>query len=321
VVSAELLNDVFCFTNCFPVLNRQMHDESVRLQDNLNIIPLKSSDFFFDVKRVVDSADEPYHVYSQDGEQATEESSVLLRTSGVGRFGAFEAKEELQYLLETFKDETASYAAIGSETIEGMVGEINVLMGDLEEKVSGMNTQESVSYLVMRNLKDREGLLVEYWSTAGKRANNIVAGSSLEVMGRSRIEPKSTMLITHTVGGRNRLSEEEKLTSFKRTLLANNRLVTNEDIKAFCREQLGARIRQVEIQKGLANGMGKKEGLVRTIDIRLTSDPNITTSSGEWDFLLEDLLTKIRSRVAHSFPYRILLDENVYNNHQENELI
>lgn len=313
VVSEDLLDDVFCFCNCFPVLNRRAHDFMFRLQDNLNIIPLKSSDFFFDVQSIVDSENKPYHVHGNEEQEATEDNSVLLRTSGVGRFGAFEAQEELHYLLETLKDETASYAAIGTETIEGIVSEINVLMGDLEEKVNGMETDETISYLVMRNLKDVDSLFVDYWTTAGARANNISAGSRLEAVGRSSIQPKGTQLITPTVGGKNRLSEAEKVTSFKRTLLANNRLVTKEDIRAFCREQLGNRVEEVRIKKGLANSIEKNKGLVRTIDVALTSNASVQTSAKEWDFLIDDLLTKIRSRVAHTFPYRILLDDIVQN--------
>lgn len=310
IISPKFLDDIFCFTNCFPVLNRRYHDLMFRLQDHLNIIPLKSKDFFFDIKKIVDSDNKSYHIHDPDDKQVTKENSVLLRSSGVGRFGAFEAKEELQYLLETLKDETASYAAIGTEIIENIVSDINVLMGDLEEKVSGMPVDKTISYLVMRNLKDSNNLFVEFWSTAGKRANNISAGILFEVMGRSNIRPKSTVLVTPTVGGRDRLSDEEKLTSFKRSLLANDRLVTNEDIKAFCKEQLGSRIKKIEIVKGIVPGIAGKKGLVRTIDILLVADEKVSTSAKEWDFLLENLLTKIRNQVVHSFPYRLILDEN-----------
>lgn len=310
VVSPKLLDDVFCFTNCFPILNRRDHDLMYRLRENLNIIPLKSNDFFFDIRKIVDSENESYHVRDRDDTQANEENSVLLRNRGVGRFGAFEAKEELQYLLETLKDETASYAAVGTEALEKIVSEINVLMGELEDKIAGMAVDKTTSYLVMRNLKERDSLLVEFSSTAGSRANDIAAGTRLEIMGRSNIRPKSTLLVTPTVGGRDRLSDQEKLISFKRTLLAGNRLVTAEDIKAFCREQLGRRVKEIEITKGVANGMGEKEGLMRTIDIVLTADERVRTSAKEWDFLLEDLLVKIRARVAHSFPYRLIVDEN-----------
>jgi hypothetical protein len=311
VVSDDLLDDLFCFSNCFPVLNRQSHDFMFRLQDNLNIIPLKTNDYFFDIQRIVDSGNKPYHVYGDKENQATEDNSVLLRTSGVGRFGAFEAQEELHYLLETLKDETASYAAIGTETIEGIVSEINVLMGDLEEKVDGMETSESVSYLAMRNLKNVESLFVDFWTTAGAQANNISAGSALEVMGQSNIEPKGSVFITPTVGGKNRLSESEKLTSFKRSLLANDRLVTKEDVKSYCKEQLGNRTQKIEVKKGLATGMERNKGLIRTIDIELSSNSSVQTSKQEWNFLIDDLLTKIKSRVAHTFPYRILLDGTV----------
>lgn len=310
VVPPKLLDDVFCFTNCFPVLNRRDHDLMYRLRENLNIIPLTSNDFFYDIRKIVDSENDSYHVRALDDAQTNEENTVLLRSRGVGRFGAFEAKEELQYLLETLKDETASYAAIGTEALESIVSEINVLMGDLEDKVAGMTVDKTTSYLVMRNFKERDSLFVEFSSTAGSRANDIAAGTRLEVMGRSDIRPKSTLLVTPAVGGRDRLSDQEKLVSFKRTLLAGNRLVTAEDIRAFCREQLGRRVKEIEITKGVAHGMREKEGLMRTIDIVLTADERVGTSAKEWDFLLEDLLVKIRTRVAHSFPYRLIVDEN-----------
>ncbi|HLR33234.1 MAG TPA: hypothetical protein VK074_12150, partial [Fodinibius sp.] len=319
-IPAELLEDVFCFTNCFPVLNTRDHDLMFRLQENLNIIPLKCTDFFFDIKRIVDSENKSYHIHSDNNEPteleniranhahigrpgdndepAAPTNSVVIRTNGVKRFGALDAKEEVQYLLETLRDETASYAAMGGEEIERIVSEINIHMGDLEEKISRAGVDDMISYLVMRNPENRDSLFVEFWSTAGEGANNIDAGMRLENRGRSLIQPESSVLVTSTMGGRNRLSDDEKLTSFKRVLLANDRLVTAEDIKAFCREQLGARVKQVAITKGLVNGIAKKEGLVRTIDVSLTPDHSMATTPREWNFLLQDLLAKIRMRTA-----------------------
>lgn len=311
VVSHELFNDLLCFTNCFPVINRRQHELMYRLRQSLNIIPLKSRDYFFDIRQIHDAGGKSYHVHQTTGEEAPSGESVLLRNTGAGRFKTQEASEVLHYLLETLKDETASYAAVGPDQIAGTVHEINRLIGDLEEKVSGMSVRETTFYLVMRNGQKGRNLFVEYWSTAGAGANNIKPGTLLDALKSIDLEQKNAVLITTTAGGRDRLSDEEKLIAYKQALLSKERLVTAEDIRTFCFRQLGSRIRRVDIQKGLVTGENGKEGLVRTIDIVLTPNEEVYTSEKEWSFLLEDMLHKVQLNTAHTFPYRIVLNGSV----------
>src|SRR4029077_17871532 len=45
-ISTRLLHDVVCVMNSFPVINRQLHDLTFRLQEVVNIIPLQTEDIF-----------------------------------------------------------------------------------------------------------------------------------------------------------------------------------------------------------------------------------------------------------------------------------
>src|SRR5690606_35422624 len=68
-ISNSLLQEISCTMNCFPVVNRQLHEVNFRLQDHINVIPLRSEDHFLDIEGIVTEDNESLGLRSLDREK------------------------------------------------------------------------------------------------------------------------------------------------------------------------------------------------------------------------------------------------------------
>lgn len=309
-VTDDLLKNVFCGINCFPALNRKTYEFTHRLQKNLNIIPLKSDEYFFDIKKVSDTDNKLYHQRPLTGNSELGEGEMVLRTTGVGRFDSKNASELMHSLVEALRNESASFSIFGTEALSANLAELNKIIGNLEEKIHKAAVKESVSYIMVKNREANKSLFVEFWSTNGEEANNLKPGTTFDSLKGINIRNNTAVLMTTTVGGRNRLSEEEKVNALKKSLISKGRVVSEKDIKFFCFDYLGNRITRVEIRKGVTYDNGRSSGLRRTIEVLLFPRKDANTTGEEWDYLLEDIRNRIEEVASASVPFKFILEKN-----------
>ena len=227
----DVLEDVSCNMNCFPVINRQLNEFTQTSRDFINIIPLQTEDAFLDIKSVSNIEGKPYSLKSFSSVKGMEKGAFILRHGGVGRFDRRNAMEILNYLLELLRDESAAFSVLGTDMISSNLRELNQMIARLEQRLQDSNvTKEDTSYLALRAHPEDETVFVEFWSTQGVFANNIKAGSKLNIYEGSDIEQESVTLVTQTVGGRERLDTQERIHTYRKTLLSHGRIVTAEDI-------------------------------------------------------------------------------------------
>ena len=98
----------------------------------------------------------------------------------------------------------------------------------------------------------------------------------------------------------------DQLAAYRYALMSRDRIVTNEDIRAFAQLELGSLVSAVHISKGVMNSQSEKQGFVRTIDVCLTTAPTSQLSAAEWEQLGDSLLTKLNSRSGQVAHYRVL---------------
>ncbi len=265
------LDEMFVYFNSFPILNLRYNEIRYRLQSYFNIVLLECNEQFFAVRRVSGVDDIDYI-----SKPATENLNDLngtysLRTKGVQRFDSRNATEHLNYVLELLRDESSAFAAFGQEFIAANIRELNQTISLIEQRVK--QNQKDIfnlpSYLFVRPREEGENINVEFWSTNGSTANNIRPGSKIEIYKGIPIIAESLQLLTHTTGGRDKLSQNEELNSYRDALLTRGRIVTNEDIRSFCFHYLSDKISEVEVRKGVTISKIPSEGLINTLDIYL----------------------------------------------------
>ncbi|HEY1164480.1 MAG TPA: hypothetical protein VGE90_04915 [Chitinophaga sp.] len=307
-----LLEDLYCNTNCFPVINKQLNEQSLKLNRYLNIIPLHTADIFFDVKRVYDLGGADYHVRNFTTAGEMQEGELVVRSSGIGRFDSREAKEIIAYLIEVIRDESSLFEEVKNDYVAGRMRELHQLIASLEEQLQPSSNKGNIPYLMVKPKENASYLFVEFYTTNGTAANNIRMGTRLQEYGNIHVQPNSITLVTNTQGGKDRLSIDEKINQYRYHLLSHNRIVTPEDIKALCRFILGSELKTVAVSKGVTLLPGGAAGYSRSIDIRIMlAKPIDKYTNGSLTYLKDELLTQLKQHSANNYPYRIFMNDTL----------
>ena len=313
-ISSIVLEDVVCLMNAFPVFNRKAYDLTYRMQEIVNVIPLQTEDLFLDLDEV--SNDEG-KVLSMRTFQKKEEDNVkiLLRNGGVGRFDERDAVSLVDYLIQLLRDESAAFSALGNDFMNNEMKQLQQLINKLEQKIFSTELRrEQIPYLVIRNNVKApwKNIFIRYWSTSGTEANNIKADSTLMQYRGGNLDGGIITLVTSTAGGQNKLSTTESLLAFKSALLSRDRLITSEDIRAFCHYQLGERVEKIAIEKGIMIHADQQKGFMKTIDVMIDIKKNQyeqMSETGEVIFWMENLKLLLEQRSVALLPYRIFIKE------------
>jgi hypothetical protein len=282
------------------------------MQDIVNIIPLQTEDLFLDLEEV--SNDEGKILNTRSFQKKEEEAfGILLRNGGVGRFDERDAGAIVDYLIQLLRDESAAFSTLGNDFMNSEMKHVQQLLNKLEQRLySRQQSREQIPYLMVRNnsKKSWQNLFLRYWSTCGTEANHIKAGSALRVYKGSSIVGNQVLMVTTTLGGRNKLSTTDSVLAYKSALLSKDRLITEEDIKAFCHYQLGERVKKIEIEKGMMIHPGQQQGFLRTVDVMISlarKDYDEMKDKGEINFWIDNLKLLLEEKSMALLPYRVFI--------------
>jgi hypothetical protein len=312
-ISSAMLEEVIVATNCFPVINRHLYEVNYRLKEFVNIIPLLSEETFLDIYSIANQQGKLLHLMN-DTNTAENDFSILLRHGGVGRFDKREAAETVDKLIHLLREETAAFSILGNDFLQNEMTSLQQTINKLEQQITNKQLLKgSTPYLVINNkLTDaRQTVFIKFWSSNGAAANLIKAATPLNVYSSSQFENGTAKLITTTQGGRNGLNDTEKVLAYKSALLSKQKLVTNEDVAAFCRLRLALTGTQVQIKKGCDVMPGQQHGLIRTLEVHITlpqKDINALQQKGTIAFWQHDLQTAIEQHSNFFIPVRVFIN-------------
>ncbi len=304
---SEIVNNIFCAINCFPVLNRKIHKINYKVQQSLNVIALESSDSFLTVKDVRGDDNKVYKGIPLAGLNEVEVATYTIRTA-INRLDQRQAHEILNYLLELLQDESLSFAAIGEDFLTSQIIELNQNIARLEQRLKKhSDNKTSNPYLVLNAISPGETVFIEYWSTQGESANNIPLGSKASLYSGSYLDNKSIFLMISTAGGREKPRGEQKINLLKKSLLSRDRIVTPEDIKIACWEALTYKARDIQVKKIYEIGQTPFTGFIRTILIEIIPLDTKSLNEEEWLVICADLKNSLESKSTGNWPFKIVL--------------
>lgn len=305
IVSNDVLAKTYASLNCFPVLNRELCEFTYQLKQYIHIVPIKTESLFLDIKSVTNTEGDHYKSPAKNSETEAK-GTFVLRNSNIGKLDRRKASEYLTNLIALLKDESASFSYFNTEFLQGNLKGLNQLISLLEKKVSRSSSLISeTNYVSITPYRAKDNLIIKYWTTNGSEANHIRSGSQLEVYRGVDIKQKSSQLMTNTFGGNNELTIEERLNSYRKSLLSRDRVVTKEDVKAVVYAIYNEKIKKAEVKKGYTKDISLKKGLVQCIEILLYPNNGLEISKYEWDSLEDNLLFYLEENSTNVFPYKI----------------
>lgn len=302
--------DLFVSVNAFPILNRSLKNIAHRFKGITNIIPVKTEVFehFLCVRSVKDLKGKSYEQIPFAQSNA-EVGTFSVRKGGIERFDTRSAKEYLNYLIELMRDESAIFSSFGQDAVTSLIKDMERILVQIEQRIkqNEFYNADMHHYITLGMMENQNTVNVEYWITNGTFANAIHTGAHLSLYEGTEVKLNSIILLSTTGGGKKNIELSRHMDAYRYALLTHNRLVTVEDIKAFCMYELGDKISGVEIKKGVMRSNNPKEGLVRCIDIVLQRKNDGENSMDEWNQLFTEVKSKLELRSAINSNYRLTL--------------
>lgn len=313
-ISSEMLEDVSCFSNCIPIVNRRLHDITYRMQDMANLVPLTTDTQFFDLAEITDEHGRLLHLRTT-GPEIQEGTDVLFRSGGAGRFDERDANAVIQHLVQLLRDESAAFAGLGRDLIAEEIKQLQQVITKLEQLLAQKQmTGEPVPYLVIRR-GEKTGtryLFVKYWSTDGVQGNDIKAGTPLQPYRTGAVNHAHVYLLTNMHGGKDRLTQVDSVIAYKQAMLSKDRIMSREDIRLYCLGYVGKGVKRIAVEKGVMIAADTTRGFLKTIDVTIVLERKTYLDALEKDalsFWKEHLSAQLTEKSMAFMPFRIFIEE------------
>ena len=302
------LRSTICTLNPVPVANLRLHRAEGRLRDQVNIIPLDTENYYFDILSARNRQGNAYDEVPLTNLRDYRAGQYSVRRRATGKLGEREAGRALLNLLDLLRDESAAFSAYGRDALISKITSLNQQLKDLEQQVNQRGSEpEGHAFLVVQPLDKDRYLDIEYLSTKGKGGNGLIAGQSLDLIRFSGIDRKNARLLTMTTGGRDPLSATDRKYAYKQAIITRGRIVSREDIRAFCQAAFGAALKgEVDIRKDIARGTGPGQGLERIMQVTLYLDEDGGDAYGETlDAKVHELERNLNFHSSGILPIRV----------------
>lgn len=310
IISGTQLKDLVCIMNCFPVMNRQVHEINFRMQDIINVIPLLSADLFLDLEKV--QTDENQTLPAARGKEREGDLPIqVMRQGGIGRFDERDASDIINYLLQLLRDESAAFTMLDNDFVTKEMKNLKQVMNKLEYRLTTGQVQKgSTPYLVIQQEQQgsKPNLTIQYSSTYGKMSNQIKPGTRLLPYNGGSFISNNVILVSQSLGGRDELTATDKVLAYKSALLSKDRLTSAEDIKVFCASEMGPMVMEIKINKGIISLPDTKTGYQKSIDVEITLKEGvhkIMTQSGELEYWKTHLTQVLEHKTMIWMPLRV----------------
>jgi hypothetical protein len=309
VIGKDILSEIFCANNCFPVINKKLNQIQGNIKDILNIYPLSlNEDYFLELFSVLDDKNKEFEVVPNSSNDS-ENDYAYLRFGGVSRFDERNATEEINYLLDLIRDEASAFSRLGNDFTNNNLKEINQIISRFKNKIAQVRSPKANNpYLILnsKSKNERGTLFVKYWTTDGENANKINTFSKFTLQKGADFENNSILLLSSTKGGKNELTNSDKIYAYRENLISNQKVVTRQDIIILCKNHFGDAINSVEIKNGIQTSLDETIGYMPTIDIYLEKNPLTIFNNDEWEFLRDDIKILIENRAINVVPFRVI---------------
>lgn len=308
--SEDVLEAMSVSVNAFPVANKSLKKQYVKINKLTNIVPLETEakEHFLSMSMVTDSQNRTYNPLPYRDSNGYQSGTYTIKRGGVERFDSRNAKEYILNLIDLLRDESVAYSIMGKGFLSGLTRQLEELIATIDQRMNEVNeVREIPSYLILDAEEKDEIIFVDYWITHCDIINGIKAGSYLIPYSETFVEADKIFTLTPTSGGRGLPKTNNMLDMYKYILTSRDRVYTNEDIINFCYSTYGDLISGVEVKKGVQVGSKPKEGLIRTIDVFIKTYPNFNLFSSENE-LKEKIFNQLQNKSPETYNYRIFIN-------------
>jgi hypothetical protein len=307
----DVENRAFFATNYFPIINRKLHikddSDTYFSRPMLEVVHLQTKDPLLGIRRVVNeesAVDLEWQPLALLKNKA--QLSYSLRYGGVGRMDNYNIWQRFAYLLSIFREENRWRDMIDKTGDTMSLEEFHEFLGQKIDKKDHLNAlnpaQNAYVFINAGNNAKNLRIQVEYWTTQGESVK-LPAQTLLKCEPAiPGLDPLSIKLTTATRGGQNVKTESELLAALQGTLTRRGRIVTEEDVKSYCRETLGEDLEKVEIKQGVEIDRRPNGGIRRVLEVWLHFSKAQTEGVND---ICRAIESSLQEQAVGIVPYRV----------------
>ena len=308
----ETLQSTICAANAYPIAGFQLHEQRGNLRDQVNIVPLPTEEYYFDVIGVENAAGQRYHEIPLTNIRNYAAGEFSVRYRDVAKLDKRAASLAVMDLLDALRDESSAFSAYGLDTMNTKITELNQNIKNLEQLVLQQEqTSGHLAFIIAKPKPRDRYVTVDYLSSCGELANGVLAQSKLELRRSGRVHRKSIYTLTSTRGGTRPLGSQGRKYAYKKAIISRGRVVSREDVRAFCYAHFVNELAHVDIKKGYSTGLGPNQGLMRTIEVKLRFTPQALEAGGHGPLhvRMAKLERELNRNTSAVLPIRVISPE------------
>jgi len=307
-ITPKDIHEIKIYLNTFPIANKTLYSKVYSLSNFMSsIIPLRTEEgeHFISVEKVSDSYGTDYKAIPYSTKEKPTEGFYSIKQGGVERFDRRDAAEHIERVIDLLRDEVAAFKSLGADSMRKTLEEIEERLNQIIHKYEDNPILEFIIpyYLVLDKIEKKEAIFIDFWATQCELANNLRSGKMLTPLSNALFQKDSCRLVTQTRGGKSEANITGKMEAFRYVLTSRDQIQTFEDVKNFCKMELGEKIADVHVSHGVTVSSKPQEGLIRTIDVRFRATPGYEAILQEME---TDLLVMLHRKSPDSFNYQIL---------------
>lgn len=304
----EILDNFSFALNAFPVYNRAWKKTEYVLDIMGNNIPLETDDaeHFLYVEEVVDGRGKKYEEIPFTPNDDLRKGLYTVRKGGMERFTKRNAVDLMASVLELTRDEVAAFSVLNRDKVKDILGELSDKMKGMIKKIENTNREvkEDVNYVIIEPLGDTVHTYAAFWVTHCQLGNNIRSGTLLS----SQAKAQNIVLLTETTGGEMEQKATNSIQAYKYALMTRDKIVSVEDVKAYCKMILKDELKNVKVTKGTMISDKPKEGFIRTVEVNIVPQNYAFYGKNYWENMASILKNNIKAKAIDGVEYFVTIN-------------
>ncbi len=306
-VNPAIVQDLFCYVNAVPVVNVREINKVFKGRNDFSVFHLTQADSFFCIKSIHADNGKVYQKYDGSKRDDESESSYLVRKEEVEGLSDKGAGEIIDYLIGVMRNENAVLSNITKGNFANELKVLKQITTRLEHTMTERKNTDDSTYIFINDHDVPEYLFVDYYTTKGSDVKGLKINSPLFSAEGSVLHQNGNFILTSLEGARNALNENEFLYEVRHAMLSGGRIVTHRDVTSLVQKYYGAYIEELIIEKGMMISFDVQRGYIRTVDIKLKLNNQIS-----WEECLATgklVLCELEERGSDVYPYRLMIGD------------
>jgi len=300
-------NNLFCQTNCIPVINLNAQFETHKVRQPYKVVRISGDEYFVDIKRLYDYEDLEYvprHSLENDPEKI--KGTYHIARNSILRIDKRVAIEKIIQLIDLIREERNAFSSFNPDWIVEELEKIKINFQRIEYKLGdNLKIHPQDVFVSLEDDNNESTIRIEYWTCNGEVANGLTRGSIGEVNADVVGMSDEAILLETSVDGKFLTNENDKLSRLKYQLQSRDRIITKSDLNAAIEYKISPlKVKEINYKTKVAPPFGLSVGCRRYNEVTVYIEENSIE-----DHALAKLQISIENfineRIISDFQYKL----------------